>query len=168
MTIESQPAVTHYIPASPTQEPRTTLTLATNGNDNVLILCCLVDYADLAILDFAKASTSEGRAELAAAACDALQNVGFFYVVNHGLSTYEVSTHVASTRGKQFNQVFVVRPSVSLTLRTCLSRKLVRTRNRHISATSKRQVRSRAISPANTGYVSYRAVAYMYQRLTEW
>lgn len=49
-----------------------------------------VVYADLAIVDLSKASTSEGRAELAQIVRDALHNIGFFYVVNHGLSQSEV------------------------------------------------------------------------------
>jgi isopenicillin N synthase-like dioxygenase len=51
-----------------------------------------VDYADLAILDFSKAVTPEGRAELAATARDALHNIGFFCIVNHGMLQTEVSS----------------------------------------------------------------------------
>ncbi|KAI0341626.1 Clavaminate synthase-like protein [Trametopsis cervina] len=47
-------------------------------------------WANLAIIDLAKASTAEGRAELAPLARDAMRNIGFFYVVNHGLSQAEV------------------------------------------------------------------------------
>lgn len=50
-----------------------------------------VEYADLAVLDLAKASTPEGTAELAATARDALRHIGFFYVVNHGKPEPEVS-----------------------------------------------------------------------------
>ncbi len=53
-----------------------------------------MDYADLAIVDLAKAATENGRAELAVIARDALREVGFFYVVNHGLSQSEVRSHV--------------------------------------------------------------------------
>lgn len=45
-----------------------------------------VEYADLAIIDISKASTEEGRAELAIEVREALLNHGFFYVVNHGYS----------------------------------------------------------------------------------
>ncbi|EED80235.1 predicted protein [Postia placenta Mad-698-R] len=40
-----------------------------------------LDYADLAIIDFAKVHTPEGRAELALE--------GFFYIINHGLTQHE-------------------------------------------------------------------------------
>ena len=50
-----------------------------------------MDYANLAIIDLAKASTPEGRAEQAALERDDLREVGFFYVVNHGLTQPEVS-----------------------------------------------------------------------------
>ncbi len=50
----------------------------------------IVDYADLGIVDLSKAITAEGRAELATVARDALHKIGFFYVVNHGLSQPEV------------------------------------------------------------------------------
>ncbi|KAI0797316.1 Clavaminate synthase-like protein [Irpex lacteus] len=69
MTIEAQPAVPHYVSAPRTQED--------------------LPWADLGILDLSKASTPEGRAELAETARDALHNIGFFYVVNHGLSRTE-------------------------------------------------------------------------------
>ncbi|KAI0341627.1 Clavaminate synthase-like protein [Trametopsis cervina] len=60
----------HYQPAAPTKED--------------------LVWANLAILDFAKASTAEGRAELATLARDAMRDIGFFYVVNHGLAQKEV------------------------------------------------------------------------------
>ncbi|KAI0089615.1 hypothetical protein BDY19DRAFT_113838 [Irpex rosettiformis] len=66
MTIATRPDIPHYTPALPTNEE--------------------LDYADLAIIDLAKAATPEGRAEQATKARDALREVGFFYVVNHGLS----------------------------------------------------------------------------------
>ncbi|KAI0089599.1 Clavaminate synthase-like protein [Irpex rosettiformis] len=69
MTIDTKPPVPHYVPAPPTQENLT--------------------YADLGIVDLAKASTAEGRAELATTARDALHNIGFFYIINHGLSKPE-------------------------------------------------------------------------------
>ena len=51
----------------------------------------LVEYADLAVVDLSKASTPEGRAELAVIARDAMQTNGFFYVINHGLTQAQVS-----------------------------------------------------------------------------
>ncbi|KAI0089600.1 Clavaminate synthase-like protein [Irpex rosettiformis] len=69
MTIDTKSPVPHYAPAAPTQENLT--------------------YADLGIVDLAKASTAEGLAELATTARDALHNIGFFYIINHGLSRPE-------------------------------------------------------------------------------
>ncbi|KAI0797314.1 Clavaminate synthase-like protein [Irpex lacteus] len=69
MTIETQPPVLHYVPAPSTKQD--------------------LEYADLAIIDLSMANTAEGRAELAALARDALHKIGFFYVVNHGLSPPE-------------------------------------------------------------------------------
>ncbi|KAI0089597.1 Clavaminate synthase-like protein [Irpex rosettiformis] len=66
MTLEVLPSVPHYIPAPPTNEK--------------------LPWADLGVVDLSKAATAEGRAELAATARDALHNIGFFYVINHGLS----------------------------------------------------------------------------------
>ena len=44
----------------------------------------LVEWADLPIIDLSKASTPEGRAELAPQVRDAMRTYGFFYIVNHG------------------------------------------------------------------------------------
>lgn len=49
-----------------------------------------VDYADLAVLDLSQAHTSEGLALLAEQARSAMREQGFFYVINHGLSTEQV------------------------------------------------------------------------------
>lgn len=49
-----------------------------------------MDYVDLAIIDLARANTPEGRAELAVSARDAMRGIGFFYIINHGLSPAEV------------------------------------------------------------------------------
>ncbi|CCM03603.1 uncharacterized protein FIBRA_05741 [Fibroporia radiculosa] len=51
--------IPHYAPAAPTNEP--------------------LDYADLVIIDIAKAHTAEGRAELALKLREALTTQGFFY-----------------------------------------------------------------------------------------
>ena len=45
-----------------------------------------VDWADFPIVDISKASTVEGRIELAPIVRDAMQTYGFMYVINHGLS----------------------------------------------------------------------------------
>ncbi|VDB84762.1 unnamed protein product [Peniophora sp. CBMAI 1063] len=44
-----------------------------------------IHWADLAVIDLAKAKTPEGRAEQVRIASNAMHNDGFFYVVNHGL-----------------------------------------------------------------------------------
>ncbi|KAI0689339.1 hypothetical protein BC835DRAFT_1407866 [Cytidiella melzeri] len=81
MTVETVP---HYIAAPPTKEN--------------------LDYADLAILDFSQASTPEGRKELAVAARDALRDIDFFYIVNHGLSQSE-TTRIFDIADFTFSQV---------------------------------------------------------------
>ncbi|EKM77199.1 hypothetical protein AGABI1DRAFT_77616 [Agaricus bisporus var. burnettii JB137-S8] len=43
-----------------------------------------LDYADLAVIDLAKAGTAEGRAGLAKQVTEAMAVHGFFYVINHG------------------------------------------------------------------------------------
>ena len=51
---------------------------------------CIVDYADLAVVDLSKARTPEGRAELANEVRDAMRDNGFFYVINHGFTQEQV------------------------------------------------------------------------------
>ena len=51
---------------------------------------CSVHWADLAVIDLARAKTPEGRAEQVRIARDAMHNDGFFYVVNHGLEQTKV------------------------------------------------------------------------------
>ncbi|EIW79587.1 Clavaminate synthase-like protein [Coniophora puteana RWD-64-598 SS2] len=58
------PYAPHYEPAPVTQEN--------------------LKWADLAVIDLAKAGTPEGRTELALEVNKALRNHGFFYVINHG------------------------------------------------------------------------------------
>ncbi|KAJ8519078.1 hypothetical protein ONZ45_g3929 [Pleurotus djamor] len=65
------PVVPHYTPAPPTTEP--------------------LDYAELAIVDISEANTPEGRLRLAEQVRDAMTNVGFFYVINHGLDEKQAS-----------------------------------------------------------------------------
>lgn len=60
------PYVPHYVAAPPTKEN--------------------LEYADLAIIDISKASSEEGCAALAIEIKEALLNLGFFYVMNHGYS----------------------------------------------------------------------------------
>ncbi|TBU25818.1 Clavaminate synthase-like protein [Dichomitus squalens] len=58
------PVVPHYVAASLTKEN--------------------LDWADLPIIDLARATTPEGRAELAPLIRDAMRTHGFLYVINHG------------------------------------------------------------------------------------
>ncbi|KAI1792652.1 Clavaminate synthase-like protein [Ganoderma leucocontextum] len=58
------PSVPHYVPPPPTKEN--------------------LDWADLPIIDFSKAGTPEGRAELAPQVRDAMRVHGFLIIVNHG------------------------------------------------------------------------------------
>ncbi|KAM5546270.1 hypothetical protein V8D89_000396 [Ganoderma adspersum] len=60
------PSVPRWVPPPPTKED--------------------LDWADLPIIDFSKASTPEGRAELAPRVCDVMRTVGFMCIVNHGLT----------------------------------------------------------------------------------
>ncbi|KAG1819133.1 Clavaminate synthase-like protein [Suillus subaureus] len=66
MPSTSSPYVPHYVAAPPTEEN--------------------LEYANLAIIDISKASSEEGCAALAIELREALLNLGFFYVVNHGYS----------------------------------------------------------------------------------
>ena len=50
----------------------------------------LVEWADLPVIDLAKAQTPEGRVELAPLVRDAMHTQGFFYVVNHGYTDVQV------------------------------------------------------------------------------
>ena len=49
-----------------------------------------MEYADLAVIDLADMSTPEGRLKLVETARNAMRDVGFFYVINHGLSLEQV------------------------------------------------------------------------------
>ncbi|CAL1710344.1 unnamed protein product [Somion occarium] len=58
------PDVPRHVPAPPTKEE--------------------LEYADLAIIDLSKAATPEGRAQLATQVRDAMRDIGFLVVINHG------------------------------------------------------------------------------------
>lgn len=49
-----------------------------------------MEYADLAIIDLAKAATQEGRSELLIKVKEAFVNQGFFYAINHGYTQAQV------------------------------------------------------------------------------
>ncbi|KIJ53705.1 hypothetical protein M422DRAFT_64637 [Sphaerobolus stellatus SS14] len=63
-----------------------------------------LDWADLPIIDVSQAVTEEGRLKLGEQVQDALINVGFFYVVNHGY-TEEETAKMFSIANIPFNQV---------------------------------------------------------------
>ncbi|KAF9487100.1 Clavaminate synthase-like protein [Pleurotus eryngii] len=50
-----------------------------------------LEYADLAIIDLSKATAPEGRVELSRQVCEALTEVGFFYIINHGYTSAQTS-----------------------------------------------------------------------------
>ncbi|KAJ6021516.1 1-aminocyclopropane-1-carboxylate oxidase [Penicillium herquei] len=54
-----------------------------------------LDWADLRTLDLSKFDDPEGRHQLVAEFIQAIQDVGFFYVKNHGLSREEIDTQFA-------------------------------------------------------------------------
>ncbi|RDB17174.1 hypothetical protein Hypma_001823 [Hypsizygus marmoreus] len=45
-----------------------------------------LEYADLIVIDFEECATVDGRVRLSRRVRDAMSNVGFFYVINHGYS----------------------------------------------------------------------------------
>ncbi|OAX32942.1 Clavaminate synthase-like protein [Rhizopogon vinicolor AM-OR11-026] len=71
MTSPTLPNVQHYEPAPPTKAN--------------------LEYVDLAVIDFSKAATEEGRAELADKVKEGLHNHGFLYIVNHGYKQEETT-----------------------------------------------------------------------------
>lgn len=50
----------------------------------------VVEWANIPIIDISKASTPEGRAELAPRARDAMRTQGFLYIINHGYTQTQV------------------------------------------------------------------------------
>jgi isopenicillin N synthase-like dioxygenase len=51
---------------------------------------CVVEFADLAIIDLSKTNTLAGRAELYPQLRDALFTHGFVYAINHGYTQAQV------------------------------------------------------------------------------
>ncbi|TBU57628.1 Clavaminate synthase-like protein [Dichomitus squalens] len=66
MPVATLPPVPHWVAPSPTKED--------------------LDWEQLPVIDLLKASTPEGRAELAPRVRDVMRTVGFMYIVNHGLT----------------------------------------------------------------------------------
>ncbi|KAH6661814.1 putative 1-aminocyclopropane-1-carboxylate oxidase [Plectosphaerella plurivora] len=54
-----------------------------------------LDWADLATLDFSKFDRPGGKQELAEELTRAISEVGFFYVINHGLTSRDIDTQFA-------------------------------------------------------------------------
>ncbi|KAI8310994.1 UPF0676 protein [Colletotrichum sp. SAR11_240] len=54
-----------------------------------------LDWADLVALDLSKFDRPGGKHELAAELSTAIEKIGFFYVVNHGLSREDIDTQFA-------------------------------------------------------------------------
>ena len=51
-----------------------------------------VEYADLAIIDLSQGFATESRAHLAAQVTRAKKTQGFFYAINHGYTSDQVSS----------------------------------------------------------------------------
>jgi hypothetical protein len=66
-------------------------TLVFNESDNKDDFFRIVDYAELPVIDLAEARTESGRTALAAQVVDAMQEYGFFYVINHGYDAQQAS-----------------------------------------------------------------------------
>ena len=64
-----------------------------------LTVATTVDYADVPIIDFSKAYTPEGWAELMPQVRDAMHTYGFMRVINHGLTQEQVSPRALGLRG---------------------------------------------------------------------
>lgn len=89
------PSVPRWTPAPPTSESRTSSLLSFAaigiGRQSDHLAHCPVEWANLEIIDLAKAKSSpEARAEQVIKARDAMHKQGFFYVVNYGLAMPQV------------------------------------------------------------------------------
>ncbi|KAK7680314.1 hypothetical protein QCA50_016554 [Cerrena zonata] len=76
--------IPHYVPPTATKES--------------------LDYAKLAIVDLSKANTREGLVELAAQVRDAMRDIGFFYIINHGY-TQSQNDRIFDIANATFTQV---------------------------------------------------------------
>ena len=65
-------------------------------------MLCVVDYADLAVIDLSKANSLAGRMTLGAQLRDAMREHGFFYVINHGLTPAQVRVPFAKADSLNF------------------------------------------------------------------
>ncbi|KAF9011696.1 hypothetical protein BDQ17DRAFT_783244 [Cyathus striatus] len=94
------PSPPHYVQPNPTIEQCMYLTPFPYSVLTILA----VDYADLAVIDLSKASTLNGRVELAREAVHALHESGFFYIINHGY-TREQTARLFDIADIPFSQV---------------------------------------------------------------
>lgn len=99
----TSPETPRYVPAAETQAD--CMSLITILAISLADLPIAVDYADLAIIDLAKAGTPEGRAELTVEVCDAMKNQGFFYAINHGYTPSQVTTIITSMQTVRFTSM---------------------------------------------------------------
>ena len=78
-----------------------------------------MEWAELAVIDLSKARSPEARVDIAGQARDAMRNVGFFYVINHGYTPPEVRKRIHI-----FSNIFqcLHRPNEYLTSQTFLFR----------------------------------------------
>ncbi|KAG5351981.1 hypothetical protein C0989_004275 [Termitomyces sp. Mn162] len=76
------PETPHHIPPPPTKE--NCERLPSSLIKNVVDIDIPVDFADLAIIDISKINTAEGKAQLVQDVRNAMNTIGFFYVINHG------------------------------------------------------------------------------------
>ena len=61
---------------------------------SLMRVLCIVEWADLPVIDIRKAATLEGRSELVALARDAMRTQGFLYIVNHGYTQAQVGINL--------------------------------------------------------------------------
>ena len=59
---------------------------------------CIVEWADLPVIDISKATTTDGQSKLVALARDAMRTQGFLYVVNHGYTQAQVGMNFLQSR----------------------------------------------------------------------
>lgn len=111
----------------------------------------LVDYADLAIIDLSKASTPEGRAQLANEVRDAMRDNGFFYVINHGYTQEQVIQFLHSSLTSAFSYL-IFRPLESSTLLTSHSLTSVMRRSANTKERCFNPGRTKGTNSVVTGY----------------
>ena len=111
----------------------------------------VVEWADLPVIDLAKAATPEGRAELAPKVRDAMTTHGFLYVINHGWTETQVRHQCIPVRA--LSSAPPNRMSVSSILQTFHSSTCLRKRRNSSRAISRRPVPTEDTSCAGTGYV---------------